>query len=120
MDIIKKRAIRLLKFWIACVLMYSVGSSIYVSYQQVIMENDPTIFVSAYHWFTLCVIALFFLPLLYVIYRLVKKTDSHTLRKVVFALLIWLLVFLGMFILCIIFATVAPETFTKLTSLFGQ
>ena len=114
----KRKAINLLKLWIACVILYSIGTSIYVSYQQVIVGNDPTIFVSGYHWFTLCVLVFFFLPLLCSIYYLARKTDSNMLRKIVLLILIWLLVFLGMFIICIIFAYMAPELFTKLTSLF--
>ena len=115
----KRKAINLLKLWIACVILYSIGTSIYVSYQQVINGNDPAIFVSGYHWFTLCVLVLFFLPLLCSIYYLARKTGSNMLRKVVLLILIWLLVFLGMFIICIIFAYAAPELFAKLTSLFG-
>ena len=117
MEKTKRKAINMFKLWSACVIVYSVGSSIYVSYQQVIVGNDPTIFVSGYHWFTLCVLVLFFLPLLCAIYHLIRKTDFDTLRKVVFAILIWLLVFLGMFIICIIFAYLAPELFAELTSL---
>ena len=117
MDKIKRKAVNMLKLWMACVIMYSIGTSIYVSYQKVIIGNNPTIFVSEYHWFTLCVLILFFIPLLCATYYLAKKTDSKVLRTVVFAILIWLLLFLLLFIACIIFAYLNPQLFAELTSL---
>ena len=108
----KELAINLLKLWIACVLVYSVGSSIYISYQQVIVGNDPTVFVSGYHWISFGLMALFFLPMLCKIYHLAKQSDSALLRKVVFVMLIWLLILLGLFALCAIWAYVSPNTFT--------
>lgn len=73
MDKTNRLVITLLKLWIACILEYSVGSSIYISYQQVLIGNDPTIFVSGYHWVTFGVVVLFFLPLLCTIHHLTKK-----------------------------------------------
>lgn len=117
MDKTKKLAITLLKLWIACVLIYSVGSSVYISYQQVFVGNDPTVFVSGYHWVTFGVYVLFFLPMLYAIYRLVKKANMEKLRKVVVGLLIWLLLTLGIFLLCVVLVYAAPGLFSQITSL---
>ena len=106
---------RLLIFWIACVLAYSVGSSIYISYQQVFVGYDPTVFVSGYHWVTFGVLLFFFLPLLCVIHCLAKESATNKLRKITAALLVWLIFLIVMFLFCLIFAYAAPEKFAEIT-----
>ena len=107
---------KLLIIWLVFVFIYSIGSSVYVSYQQVFVGNDPTVFVSGYHWVTFGVLLLFFLPLLCVIHHLAKKTAADKLYRVVSVLLIWAILLVGLFLLCIVFAYVAPDKFAKLTS----
>ena len=107
----------LLILWIICFITLSIGTSIYISYQHVIIGRDPTVFVSGLHWFILGIIVLFFIPLLAVIRRLLRMSGSSKLRQIVSAVLFWLLSSAVLLMLCILFAYIAPETFAALMSL---
>ena len=111
----KKISKGLLVRWIVCYVIFSIGSSIYISYQQVINGNDPTVFVSELHWFTLGINALYFLPLMCVIHYLMKKAGSSKLHKVVTVILIWLGISTGLMFVSVILAYAAPEFFEALT-----
>ena len=113
----KRISICLLKLWIACFVILSICSSIYVSYQHVIVGVDPTIFVSGYHWVILGIIWLFFLPLLCVIHHLSRIPESTKLHRVVSIMLIWLVLTAVLMLFCIVFAYIAPDTFAALTSI---
>lgn len=116
MEKIEKLSMRLLVLWIVCFLIFSIGSSVYVSYQQAIVGADPTVFVSGYHWLSFGIITMFFIPLLCIIRHLSKISASIKLHKVVSIMLIWLVLSTGLLLFCIVFAYVAPDTFTALTS----
>lgn len=113
----KKLSICLLKLWIVCFAIFSIGSRIYISYHQVIVGDDPTIFVGGYHLFTAGIILLFFIPLLCVIHHFSKTSTSVKFHKVVTVMLVWLVLSEGLLLFCIMFAYIAPEAFAALTSL---
>lgn len=119
MEKYKKITMCLLKLWIICFLAFSIGSSIYISYQQVIVGSDPTIFVSELHLFTLGIVLLYFIPLLFTVRYFSKKSGSDELQKVVAVILIWLVVSASLLLFSIVFFYVAPETFATITSFFG-
>ena len=110
----KKTSIILFKLWIACFAIFSCGTSIYFSYSQVVLGNDPTIFVSGYHLFAAGVILLFFIPLLYLVRYFAKTTTMGRLHKVVTIILVWLILSEGLFLLSIALAYIAPDFFTTL------
>lgn len=97
-----KKARFLFGLWCALYAMFNVGSRIYVSYQQVFNNVDPTQLLSGFHLFTLATIALFFLPSLFGINHLMKQDESPKLKKAVR----WLLIIFSMWTLAMTLITI--------------
>lgn len=112
----KKASVLLFKLWVACLIILSIGTSFYLSYQQVIAGEDPTIIGSGYHLFLIGLVLLFFVPLLCVIHRLSKTSASEKLHKVVTVMLVWLIVTAALLVFSFLFARFMPETFAAITS----
>ena len=88
MDKIARKARFLFGLWCVLYFLFDLGSSILVSYLQVFRDIDLTASLSGFHFASLGIVLLFFLPLLYKIYRLTKQYDSQKLKKVVTCMLI--------------------------------
>ena len=103
-----KKARLLFGIWCAFYMVFNVGSSFYVSYQQ-IHGSNPTAFLSTYQLTTLAVISLFFLPTLFGIHQLTKQYDSKKLKRIVRWLLVVLSAWTVGMIICTIAAVIDPD-----------
>ena len=99
----KKRARSLFGIWCALYVIFDVGSSIYVSYQQVFHNEDPSKFLSGFQLGSLAAILLFFIPSLFGIYKLTKCYESKKLKNVIR----WLLIIMSLWTLAMIVCTIA-------------
>lgn len=113
----KKISILLFKLWAACLIIFSAGTSIYLSYQEVIVGEKPTILGGGYHIFVIGVTWLFFVPILCVIHHLSKTSASEKFHKVVSTILVWLILCALLLVFTFFFVRLAPETFDAITSL---
>ena len=119
MEIDRKKAIRLFIFWVVCYFVFSIGSSVYASYQEVIVGTDPTVFGGGFQLFTFGIITCLFIPLLCVVLYFVKRSRLEKLHTVV-TVLLWLLIIWSCFMLiCTILANIAPETFHEILKSIG-
>lgn len=108
---------RLFVLWVVCYFIFSIASSLYVSYQQVINGIDPTVFLSDFQLISFGTIVLFFIPLLFTVLYFVKRSNLMKLRKIIVCLLVILMVWAIFMLLCTFLAYVAPETFAYIISL---
>lgn len=113
----ERRAKYLLITWVVSFILFNIGSTFYVSFQQVFTENDPTAFVSGFHFFTFGLFVLYFIPLLSVARHFLKRSDSRKLYIIVTAILIWLIISTGILLASIVFAYAFPDLFAGITSL---
>ena len=111
-DKISKKTRFLFGLWCALYALFNVSSSIYVSYQQVFNDVDPTKFLGGFQFITLGIVSLFFLPSLCGIYHLTKQYDSKKLKNVVRVLLLLFCVWTLAMILSIIVSIVMPGFLT--------
>ena len=77
--------------WVILFLSFSIASRIYVSYQQEIIGHDPTIILSSFQLFTLCMILIVFIPLLIFVHYYAQKSGQNKIRKIT-RMLLWLLI----------------------------
>lgn len=77
--------------WCMAYVVFSIASSVYVSYQEVINGIDCTQFGGPYQLITLCFVLFGFLPALYGVYRITKQSDSKKYEKIV----CWMLIITG-------------------------
>lgn len=108
-----KKAKRLFTLWLILFFAFSIGSSFYVSYQEVFYGNDPTALLSGFQLFTLAIILVFFIPLLLYVFRLAKQSNQQKICKVTYGLL-WLLgIWTCFMVLSTVLALVVPGIFAQ-------
>lgn len=95
MAIHKKNPKIMFGLWCTAYIVFSISSSVYMSYQEVINGIDCTVLGGEFQLTTLLIVLLGFLPALYRIYRITKQSPSPKLEKVVGRLLIILSIWTG-------------------------
>ena len=117
MEKTRKIARNLFVLWVTCLLIFSSGSSVYMSYQQTRVGYDSTAFLSGFQLFTFGVITLFFIPLLFVVNYLAKQSASAKLHRITSHLFVLAIVWDTLMLISTILAYVAPEFFVSITSI---
>ena len=79
----KKNPKVLFVLWCAAYAVFSTGSSVYTSYQEAVNGIDCTQFGGGFQLFTLCAVLFGFLPALFWINHITKKSNSQNLKMIV-------------------------------------
>ena len=114
MEKTKKIAKGLSALWVVSFLIFSIGSSIYTSYAQVFRNFDPSDFTSDFHLLELGFSLLYLFPLLLVIHHFAKRAALPRFQRITVFLLVLLGSWCLCFLICVILAYAAPETFAAI------
>ena len=113
----KRIARRLFVFWVICYTIFNLGSSVYISYQQVFEGNDPRFVPSAFQIFTFVIILLYFIPLLSVVLHFAKLSSSKGLQKIATIILTILVIAVVFMLLGTLFVFAVPEVWSSLMAM---
>lgn len=110
MEKAKKTAKGLFALWVVSYLAFSI----YISWAEVFHKFDPANFTSGFHLLLLGFAALYLLPLMWAVRHYAKLAALEKLGKIsafcLFVLGLWCVFFL----ICVVLAHVAPETFAAI------
>lgn len=113
----RKSARVLFILWVASLMVFNLGSSIYTSYQQALVGYDPIAFLSGFQLITFGIVTLYFIPLLYAVNYLAKQSGSEKLHRITSWLLVLSIVWDILMLISTTLAYVAPDFFKAITSI---
>lgn len=105
------RAKRLFTLWIICYAAFNIASSVYVSYQRVFVGYNPIAMLSGFQLISLGVVVLFFIPFLWLVYRLYRDSGLERMCKVIRGMLWFLGIWSGLLGVFTVLAWFNPSAF---------